>query len=351
LDAFSDEEQCSIALADLFTDQAGALSFDVELAPDLTTIDGEQVFNQLPSVADPTEFDLDSVLEVGGCLDAGQLPPLVVIDGIDEVHDDTAELILEAADELTLGTGGTRGPFLHFLIAGRPEGFASWLTASRRNEDSAALLERFTLNPPDYATAGDLAFRLEGYLDFIGTLEMHQEEGTFEDYLDSFSSAVVEYPFLRYSIGNLAVGNIVIDNTAPGLDLSEEELKTGLLDDMLVRNADTHDRPGSDGVLQRTYRRLLEDVAAEYVDTNADGTFVVRSDDRIAAFSDDGSRLGEVRVRTLLNRSGIALLRSPTGSTTRYHFDPFWVHGHLLQHRNERIDASYEYQDCGSAQQ
>ena len=227
LDTFADEDQCDIQLTELFTEDVASLSFEVKLTPDLATVDGEHVFNELPDIADASGFSLESMLSAGGCLDSGHLPPLVVIDGIDEVHDHTAELILESVDELALGMTSIRGDFLHILVAGRPEGFASWLTSSERNEQSANILDRFTLEPPRYSTAGDLAFRLEGYLDFAGTLEMYQDDATLDDYFESFSQAVLRYPFLTYSIGNLALGNIVIDNTAPGLDLSEEELKAG----------------------------------------------------------------------------------------------------------------------------
>ena len=84
----------------------------------------------------------------------------------------------------------------------------------------------------------------------------------------------------------------------------------------------------------------------KYVDVNEDGIFTVRSEDTVTVADDEGELLGAVRVRTLLNRAGVAFLTSATSSTTRYHFDPFWIHAHLIERHNERKSESYEYRGC-----
>ena len=61
---------------------------------------------------------------------------------------------------------------------------------------------------------------------------------------------------------------------------------------------------------------------------------------------DSGATLGEVSVRDVLNRGGVALLTSATASSTRYRFDPFWLHGHLVERRNQRTVTGYIYRSC-----
>lgn len=348
-DAFDETEQCSIEMADLFAASDEGRGFDVESKADLATTDGKHVFNELPTLGAPADFDIEAMFETIGCLDDGVLKPLIVLDGIDEIHDEASRVILERVDDYVLERDGGAVPFVHVLISGRPEGFASWLTAGERARANTDLERQFDLDPPIYDSAGDLAFRVESYLEFA--LGDALTPGILEQYTQSFTSALTRYPFLTYTIGNLAFGNFVIDQTAPELDPSESTLKTRLFDDILGRNVSTHGRPGTNSEYHDVYRRALEDIAAKYVDDVTElGEFTVSSDDTVEAFDADGERLGSLRVRTVLNRSGIAFLTDPQKTTTRYHFDPYWVHAHLVERHNQRLNADYEYRTCEQPQ-
>ncbi len=344
LDAFPDSEQCQVELSELFSLDAKSLGFAVEAKADLATLDGSMVFNELETIDDPADFALTKLLEAAGCFDGGELAALVVLDGLDEIHEDAATLLLEAVDNFILDGAPGAGPFVHFLVSGRPEGFANWLIAPDRNEQNTAIVDQFDLHAPRYQTAGDLRFRVEGYLDFAQNPAPSSDE--VDAYVESFSGAVQMYPFLTYSIGNLAVGNIVIQQTAPDLEFSEQSLKAGLFDDMLVRNAETHGRPGVSSRFEGTYRRALEDIAARYTDVDSEGRFTVRSEDTVEAFDDEGKPFGKLRVRDVLDRSGVAFLTEPLTTTSRYTFDPFWLHAHLIERHNQRVNEEYRYRGC-----
>ncbi len=346
LDAFTDEQRCEIDLPDLFTELTGELDFEVVSMPDLQTRDGDIVFNELPGAEDVTAFQLASLYQASGCITDGTVPPLTVIDGLDELHDDTSRAILSAVDRMALGTDELKGEFFHVIVAGRPAGFSSWLTDPARNEDNVQLVERFDLEAPRYQTGGDLEFRARGYLDFVDQLDSLDASDDLDEYVQSFQQAVSDHPFLTYSIGNLAVGNVAIDQTGNRIAEGEQELKTGLLDDILVRNSSSHNRPGAGSPHDGVYLRLLEDVAAMYDDVTKSGTFVVRSEDAIVVHDDRGNDLGEVRVRNVLNRAGVAVLTTVNSASTRYRFEPFWIHGHLIERRNARLDENYEYVGC-----
>jgi len=345
-DGFAETDLCLASLGDLFGEDVELLDFAVTEAPDLATLDGEIVFNVLPSIADPAAFELESLLAAAGCMVDSSPVPLVVIDDLDELQDDSSTAILEAIDNYVLDGAPGAGSFLHFIVVGRSSAFATWLTAPERTQDNNEILNRFDLAAPTYRTAGDLEFRVRGYLDFIGELENVEAAGELDGYVASVTEAVSAYPFLTYSTGNLAVGNVVIDHTAPGQGESEEELKVGLFDDILLRNAQSHGRPGDGSEHDAAYRRVLEEIAVRFAAVGDSGDFAVRSEDTVEVTDDDGTVLGEVRVRNVLNRGGVAFLTSAVASTARYRFEPFWLHAHLIERYNQRLDPDYAYRPC-----
>ncbi len=346
INGFADTEKCSIGLADLFGDDAELLDFSVVPTPDLATLDGQVTFNELPSMADPTTFELTSLFTVAGCEVAGTLVPLIVIDDLDEIHDRSSKAVLKAVDRFILDGATGAGPFIHFIVVGRPEGFYSWLTDPDRTEDNNAILEIFTLNAPRYQTAGDLDFRIRGYLDFTEQLVPLETSGDLDGYIDTVINGVANAPFLTYSMGNLAVGNVVIEHTRPGADETEPLLKAGLFDDIIQRAAHSHGRPEAGTNLGWPYLRILEEIAVRYADVADDGVFPVPSEDTLPVLDAAGSTLGEVRVRDVLNRAGVALLTSANAVSTRYRFDPFWIHGHLIERYDQRTVADYVYRTC-----
>jgi hypothetical protein len=346
LDGFAETDMCTASLGDLFGEDVGLLDFSVTAAPDLATLDEGIVFNELPTIAEPETFEIESLLSAAGCIVDSSVVPLVVIDDLDELQNESSTAILEAIDNYVLDGAPGAGSFLHFIVAGRSSAFGTWLTAPERTRANSENLERFDLAAPTYRTAGDLEFRLRGYLDFIGELETTESNGELDAYIASFTEAVAAHPFLTYSTGNLAVGNVVIEHTAPGRAESEAELKAGLFDDILLRNSQSHGRPGDGGEYDAAYVRVLEDIAVRYVEVDDAGDFAVRSGDTVEVTDGEGSSLGEVRVRDVLDRGGVAFLTSAVASTTRYRFEPFWLHAHLIERHNQRLDPDYSYHPC-----
>lgn len=340
--AFGAREQCSVEFADLFAASVQARGFEVEPRADLATTNGTYVFNELPTISAPADFDIEVLLEAIGCFDDGVLRPLVVLDGIDEVHERTARLLLERVDDYILERDEERLPFVHFLISGRPEGFAAWLTTSERSSANTKIEKQYDLRGARYVTRGDLAFRVESYLEYALGDSFTEERLT--QYTANFIDALSKHPFLRYTTSNLAFGNLIIDQSAPGLDRSERALKARLFEGILARNVETHGRPGAGTELDGAYRRVLEDIAAKYIDVDDQGHFSVGTADTVDSFDDDGDFLGRVRVRDVLNRSGVALLTDPR--VGRYHFEPFWLHAHLIERRNQRLAANYTFRTC-----
>lgn len=343
---FPEAEQCAVDLTELFTTGAASLPFAVVQAPDLATVDGQVVFNELPAMADPTAFDLPSFLTAVGCEVTGTFLPLIAVDSLDEIHAASATAILKAIDQFLLADAPGAGPFIRFVVAGRPESFNAWLTDPGRTEDNSAIEDPFVLSPPRFQTAGDLDYRIREYLEYTSQLAGLEASGQLEAYIASVSNAVAANPFLTYSMGILSVGNIAIEHTKPGADEGEEQIKIGLYDDIIERATATHGRPDAGSALAGPYLRLLEDLAVRYLDVGDDGVFEVLSEDRQQVFDDSGALLGEVRVRDVLDRGGAAFFTSAFAADTRYHFDPFWVHAHLVERYNQRTVSGYAYHTC-----
>jgi hypothetical protein len=238
------------------------------------------------------------------------------------------------------------GPFIRFIVAGRPEAFNTWLTDPGRTDSNSAIEDPFTLNAPRFQTGGDLDFRVREYLVYSGQLDGLEASGQLDGYITSVTDAVASNPFLTYSMGILAVGNIAIEHTKPGADEGEQQIKVGLFDDIIERGAATHRRPDAGSALAGPYLRLLEDIAARYADVGDDGVFEVLSEDKMEVRDDAGALLGEVRVRDVLDRGGAAFFTSAFAADTRYHFDPFWVHAHLVERYNQRTIPGYAYRTC-----
>jgi hypothetical protein len=309
----------------------------------LATLDESTTLNSLPGFVDPGAFSLPKFLEEQGCVVDGQVKPLLVLDGLDEIHTSSGHALLREIEQFLVDGGDT---FMHIVALGRPEGFAPWFADPMRGETTGKVVKLLRLKTPMYLTAGDIEFRLREYLDFAEQLDDAEASGELDEYIDSVLKALKRYPFLRYSLSNLAVGNVVLQHTAPGMDESEFTLKSKIFDDLIARDAETHGRPGTGSRYDTTYLRLLEYVAAIHSNVNDKGEFTVSPTESVPLFSATGEVLGEVLATATLERSGLAYLASPTSTTRRFRFSPFWVHGYLAERYNKRTAPKYDYKGC-----
>lgn len=341
VNAFPEARVCDLSLAEVLAAPSDVLP--TKRIPDLATIDESVTFNSLPGFIDPGAFSLPKFLEEQGCMVEGVVKPLLVFDGLDEIHTSSAHALLREVEQFLLDGSDT---FVHIVALGRPEGFAPWFSDPMRGETTGKVVELLRLKTPMYLTAGDVEFRLREYLDFTEQLEDAEANGELEEYVGSVLEALEQHPFLRYSLSNLAVGNVVLQHTAPGMEESEFTLKSRIFEDLIARDAETHGRPGTGSRYDTTYLRLLEQIAASYSSVSEKGEFTVSPTDALPVFSATGDAMGEVLVTATLERSGLAYLGSPTSTTKRFRFSPFWVHGYLAERYNQRTAPRYAYRGC-----
>lgn len=301
--------------------------------PDLQTTDEHVVFNRLMGFAEPQAFDFHEFLVHAGAKRGNFMVPFIIIDDLDEIHEDSAKLLLEQLERYVTENGNR---FLHFLVFGRPEGFWPWLKHSDRLPPEGVTNSPYVLRGPEYETTGDLEFRCNNYY------QWKYKRDAPQDVTADFMRRLQTYPFLRYTIRSLAAGNFVLNDSIVCYQTKSkrrkplEQLKSGLFSDFLDRNKESHGRPSMN---DDQYVLLLERTAAfpleneRHIDTN--GFFEVYSNDFVQLTDREGITR-KVRIRDVLNRSGLALLDPSEVRRTRYRFEPFWVHMYLIEKWNQR---------------
>jgi hypothetical protein len=341
-------ESCLVKLGDLFGDDSNLLNFEVIKKPDLVTVDGLLAFDNLPTVAETRNYDLDSLLDASDCRQEESLVPLIIVDDIDEIHTETSNIVLRSLDRLLLDSDPSTEPFLQVMVLGRTEGFGPWYQDPKRNEDISPYLSTYWLNGPEYQTTGDIEFLAASQNAFTRGAESWDEmtrDGRANTFIEGYVRAVSRHPMLTYSIRTLAVATMITDRAVTNPDDTEYELKSFLFDELLRRAASVHSRPPAS---DKQYRRLLEEIAVKYAaadQIDEAGFFNVAATDTVPLFQED-QPIGEVFVRDVLDHSGIAMLEPASHSTARYRFEPVWVHAHLVELRNQRLSPDHAYRSC-----
>jgi hypothetical protein len=341
-------DSCLVKLGNLFGDDADKLGFEVTRKPDLMTLDGQITYDNLPLIANTVEYDLEDLLAAGGCRQDDRLVPLIMVDDLDEIHTESSRVILRSLDNFILESDRANSEFTQIVVFGRPEGFAPWYQDSKRNDAIADYLNTFWLHGPEFLTIGDVAYLADDQYRFVRgeeTWMQMKEDGQSAGLVDGYVDLITRYPFLTYSIQRLAIATILADRALSKPNDSEAEIKSFLFEELLRRAANTHGRPVS---IENQYVQLFEEIAVRFsAEDQVDdaGFFTVLASDTVPVLK-QGQQTAEVSVRDTLDHSGIAILEPASHSTTRYRFDPFWVHAHLVELRNSRMLSGYEYSGC-----
>lgn len=317
--------------------------FKTEDAADLQSVDGKLVFNRLSRLTSPSEFDLSKFIVAAGASKGDDPLSFILIDDLDEIHEDSAKVILERLEAFIRDTDNG---FVHFIVFGRPEGFWPWLKHSDRTPPANVTNPPFVLEGPVYKTTGDLAFRCTDYHTY------KYNSPAPDEVIRDFQAQLQKHRFLRYTIRPLSAGNFVLNESilahrSPSNGhKSPEELRTALYSDLIDRNKESHERPTAN---DDQYAGILQ-LAAVFPllqgrKINSEGYFEVYADDYIK-FEDSGDTARKVRLRDVLNRSGIAFMDPSDLRRTRYRFEPFWIHAHLVESWNQHNHTEHTYRYC-----
>ncbi len=346
-----------------------------ELKPDVCH--GDQVINRLLSLKPAGREEFIRRLR-------RHARAFVVIDSLDEIHPHDYFFVLAELERFALR--GDR-QFIHVVIFGRPLVFREYWR-DRRSEGIPNGLQGFVLNPPDFRTTGDLlvsswnyncwkyglsrvaidgetrSMRLADFQqwcdrDFVTTGEFadvtfEQNKSMCPQVRDELRQWSMQHRVVAAALPNLAgnsiVREIVQQRVERGQAFDEAEFMDEFFQRWLERDTQSDDRPSRLKPQHlELYVKLLEAVAAKYVNehrVNGQGYFDVIDDDVVVVEHQDATV--SVPVRRLLNRSGLVNLDPVLPVASRYRFEPFWFHRHLLSKHYQRQANVTEPPDAAS---
>jgi hypothetical protein len=306
-------------------------------AIDLASTDGQVEINRLPSLRDLEHQD---VVEFLRSLMHGSSASTLIIDDLDEIHPDVAKWLLRKLEAFVSSQAATASLLPNkIVVVGRPEGFSPWLRSEERRPP-AGVASPTVLVVPNLFERAILGVLLSDYrkFKFNDTSPLKDAEKR------SLWNLIDHYPFLRSSLGNLALSNLIMEEALIEVQqapMPSFELRDRLFDGLLERNFETHGRPkGTDDV----YVRAFEKIAAAY-STKAKldkfGYFYVTFEDTVTAKDAKGSDI-TFKTRDVLDRSGLIFLNPADYRIIRYRFEPLWLQLHLIERYNRRLKPNYQ---------
>ncbi len=313
----------------------------IELSAQLYSSD--IVLGELPKISQPASFNLDVFLTEHDCKDQNnELKKVIIIDDLDEIHPDSSKLILELLDLLLVKEKSTNpNGFLSLFILGRPEAFSEWL--SDAHHSYVRNFNEFNINGPGFKYTSDIELMAMNYFIYMKHKDLTKKD--IEMLNKSFLGK--EYLFSS-SADNLSNSNYTIKRLIENPDYTDIEIKDKLFSDYLARNSSSHNRPKKSEKKGEIYRRLLQNIAAKYIDNiDKNGYFEVDISDNINIVNDLKNNidvLGDIssceeklipfNVQQTLEYSGIVSLLPINDKIKKYRFRPFLVHRYMINKRN-----------------
>lgn len=315
----------------------------IELSAQLYSSD--IVLGELPKIIQPASFNLDVFLTEHGCKDQNnELKKVIIIDDLDEIHPDSSKLILELLDQLLVKERSANpNGFLSLFILGRPEAFSEWL--SDAHHSYARNFNDFNINGPGFKYTSDIELMAMNYFMYMKHTNLTKKN--IESLNNSFLGK--EYLFSS-SANNLSNSNYTIKRLIEDSEYTDIEIKDKLFSDYLARNSSSHNRPRKSGKKGEIYKRLLQNIAAKYINNiDKNGYFEVDISDSVNVVNDLKNNievLGDIsgceeklipfNVQQTLEYSGIVSLLPINDKIKKYRFRPFWAHRYLINKRNYR---------------
>jgi hypothetical protein len=243
----------------------------------------------------------------------------IIVDEIDLLDEASARTVIQEF----INFANTSKKFIYVIFVLQPDVLNEFL--NRISYTSARNYYVYSLQDVRFNKFDDLKIRVNEYKT---THRQRWDHKKVNEICESLMKAINADPYLSYSIQNLYVGNEIISRVASS-DGAHLDLKKEIYDNLLDRAHQKFSRPNSsDNEQFGLYQAILMCIAAKYFDTESDGSFKIRHNDRLAV----GYR-GDVwsfNVQSILNRSGLVTV-TPEG---KYRFSPFWLHSYLIQQYN-----------------
>lgn len=337
-------DNCLIKLKDKFAeDQRFKQQYAVKGIDDLKAFNIKHSFNTLLGFSQPDHFSqnkLRDLLISSACMSPERIKekikPLVIIDDLDEIHAKSATAFLKQLEKFVNRENEKISSYsADIVVLGRGEAFVSLFNSAKRelNRQYVAVMQVRGLR---FCSIKDLELVARNAISYAKG--NYTNPGTEEE-INQFLKFVKHYPYLNYSIQNLSFTRSLSLAATNKVQLDNYKLREYLFNRALDRNHETHGRPKYDsGNNYEIYKALLEKVAVKYINqVDKDGWFLVHNKDSVFIHyrNNDETKTIKVRVRNLLNRSGLVSI-DPLHAASRYRMSPFWFHIYLVDEFNKR---------------
>ncbi|MEZ5044138.1 MAG: hypothetical protein R2828_29865 [Saprospiraceae bacterium] len=259
----------------------------------------------------------------------------LIIDDFDEIHQLTCNKILDYLTEKIIQDRDTI--FHHVFVLGRPESFKRYIEQS----DYHGKFKVLQLKDLKINDLGNTELMVRNYIKY----RTPEVEDTLS-YVKNVLNAINKFPDLSYSFTNLELKNVISQkaNMFPIASLSDLDFKESMVDNLIERATEKHNRPNS--ILQNweIYEQAFEEIAVKYDNLTQSGAFEVGKDDFILV-SSNGSKY-KFNVRMLLDRSGLIDLSPTQEEISYYSFKPIWLHQYFQEKYNSRRIEDYTQETC-----
>lgn len=275
--------------------------------------------NQLPNV-NFAEFSFLSIIN-------DSKKKIIIIDDLDEIHPQLAYNIIDKAMKYIENTQNTN----IIILVGRPEVFNEYMNRPDYKKGFSKNLTLFNLSQIKYSNLGEVRLRIENY-------NQQLEKNWTNDSINLLSKSLVremnKSTYLANSFSNLSLSKRIVALFSSN-DTIESDIKESLLDDILERGTDKHNRPSKKLLTyNELYMEAWEFVAAKYSNVDDEGFFKVKAND-VLDFSYNNKEY-KLNVISLLNRSGFIKLKPINDEIRHYKFEPFWLHSFFCQKYNSK---------------
>lgn len=249
---------------------------------------------------------------------ASNLSKGLLVDSIDEIHPDSAVILLEFLEACAISN-----PQQLIVVAGRGEGFRDFLVKNDLRSSRAIRLPNIYVGEEPL-----LSWFVGDYIRYKkGATGMPVNPDDTRELVKGLGRLGEHHPFTRHFLYPGSLGNFAIDNIGYS-DLDGHRLEALMFQDLLVRNRETHNRPIlADTSAWILYRDTLIQIARRYVQDTPEGTFFVGPEDTVCVT--DGKANFEVNVASVLMRSGLVDLNPINTRHLEFSFWPKDVHSFL----------------------
>lgn len=302
---------------------------DANMKTDLRVelLEGDEIIT-LGELAYLEEFSVEDYFKDESLFDSNK-KKVILFDGLDEIHPQSAELIISEIEK-----NYQKYPNTRFILLARPETFNGYFSNPSFTSDEN--INFIQLSEISYRSLGDLKLRVQNICEYLPGV---CDDLNFDRLVSSCAELLSRNPELNEAFGNLRISKDFISYVATTLksnqSLSSAKIKSYIIARIFEDEKLKHNRPSSldrETFGYKLYFAMFHEVTKKYSgQINKDGSFMVLDND-IITFNFKGKEYSFF-VRDLLDRSGFINMEPANTPAKLYAFNPKFAYNYFLMNK------------------